>query len=692
MTGNFVYAKWIFGLVAAGLLAGCAVRPVRLEDGERERLAAESREKLFSGQEPLAPNVTLYQAIARAIKYQADYRSRIMEQASALGQLDVAQFDMLPKLTLNAGYTSRDNDSFGFGYSPSGTVATNPSASSERVSSTANVGFAWNVLDFGLGYYRAKQLADQSLILAERRRKALQNLVQDVRLAWWRTEAAQRLLPQIDGLLEEVEQAIERSRVIENRRLLPPMQTASLRRALLDLEQQISLRRQDLAQAPIELAGLLNVSPGTEVIVATPPEREQKVLELSASIDALEAAALRNRPEIAEEAYKARVSDSEARKSVLGLFPSLNLTVNPRNYDSNRYLVNHTWTSAGLGVAFNLVKAFSGPSIGRSAEAQRQFDETRRLAVAMGILTQTRIAAVRYGLLAHEFSVWNEAARDDDQIVKYLAASAEVGTETEFELIRAKARYFVSRINRDLVYASLEAALGRIYNSVGIDSLPDEMASHETVDLAQQLQQNIQGWRDANFSPKAPFPDLPVSIGRIEGVPAELTKDFRAAMDRVLELAKIGVANEAQARLQINTAVEMGPLQGGGRSAKVKLALRDVASNAIQFESEFKTTLSEPIDLEQWRTLGEAAAYRAAGPLRRLQSGRTLVQRVPAEQKKGSELRLAPELGGKVADAEATQVNPGTGELLLLRLDQALTQPVLEHLSRAESHGYAQTH
>jgi len=121
-----------------------------------------------------------------------------------------------------------------------------------------------------MSYFRARQLADQSLIFQERRRKAMQNLVQDVRLAWWRAEAAQRLLPQIEAVVEEVEEAIERSKVIESRKLLPPLQTASLRRALLDLEQQISLRRQELAQARIELASIIGMPPGTDVAVAIP--------------------------------------------------------------------------------------------------------------------------------------------------------------------------------------------------------------------------------------------------------------------------------------------------------------------------------------------------------------------------------------------------------------------------------------
>ena len=516
------------------VMAGCAVLPSPVSREVKERLAEESRERLFANQEPITQPLTLYQATARAIKYQAEYRSKLFEEAVALGQLDVAQFDMLPRLTANAGYNTRNNDSYGYGFS-NGAIATNPSTSTERTTYTNNISFTWSILDFGLSYYRAKQLADQSLIFEERRRKALQNLVQDVRLAWWRAEAGQRLLPQIESIIEEVEQAIERSKVIENRKLLPPLQTASLRRALLDLEQQISLRRQELAQARVELAAMIGMPPGTEVPVVTPQDSGQRALELTASMDVLESVALRNRPEINEEILKARVTESEIQKSLLGLFPTLNLNLNPRNYDSNRFLVNNTWQSAGLGVAFNLVKVFSLPAVNRTAEAQRQFDEARRLAMAMAVMTQTRVAAVRYGLLAHEFSVWDSATRDDEQIVRYLESSAEVGTETEFELIRAKARLMVSRINRDIVGSSLEAALGRVYNSIGVDALPQEVDSHQVVSLAKKLEDAIDGWRGENFSPRASGPDLPVVIK------GDSLTQYQGIMDVLDVVGRVGI-------------------------------------------------------------------------------------------------------------------------------------------------------
>src|SRR5919201_2365783 len=251
------------GVAALAALAGCAVSTRALNADERDRLAVESQRTLFADQDAIDHPLRLAEATARAIRYPAEYRQRRMEEAAAAAQLDVAQFDLLPKLTANAGYSTRSNDAFGFGFTPEGTIATTPTASVERTRATASLGLTWNLLDFGVSYYRARQLSDQKLIAAERRRKAVQTLLHDVRVAWWRAEAAERLLPAADRLLAEVDQAIEKTRFIEARKLLPPVQTATLRRALLDLSQQIAFRRNDLAQAKIDLAVLVNAPPGT---------------------------------------------------------------------------------------------------------------------------------------------------------------------------------------------------------------------------------------------------------------------------------------------------------------------------------------------------------------------------------------------------------------------------------------------
>lgn len=642
-------------------LAGCTLMPSPLDAEARSRNAAESMAALFANQEPLTGPLTLAEAMARAIKYQAEYRQRQMEQAAAEAQIDVARFDLLPRLTANAGYTTRNNEAFGFGFTPGGQVATNPSASTERTRDTLSLGFSWNLLDFGVSYFRARQLADQSLIAEERRRKAVQTLVHDVRVAWWRVEAAQRLLPAADALLAEIDRAAERTRVIEARKLLPPQQTATLRRALLDLAQQISFRRQELAQSRVELAALVNLAPGSDFRVAGPESNAREVLDFTADIGKLEALALRARPELAEEVYRARISADEARKALVGLLPGLTLDL-ARNYDSNRFLVNNTWTSAGLTVALNLVRIFSLPALGRSEEAQRKADTARRLAMAMAILAQTRIAAVRYELVADEFLVWDEAARDDDLIVGYLASSAKAGIDTELELIRARARAMASHINRDLSYAVLQASAARLYHSVGFDAVPREDEGKAVAELAQRVESRFAELDRATFS-RPPAPEqVPVSIGEILGVSARAAGMLRAGAVRVLESSKIRISEAASAGLRLEFAPVLEDPKEGRRSARVAVRLMRAAGGAPEGEAEFRTTMSEPVDDEQWQAVGEGAAYRILDRLKPLRTRR-------------SSLRLAQSLETippARAEASAADAPAPEGSALTLRTEQVL--------------------
>jgi outer membrane protein TolC len=643
--------------IASLLLAVGCVTPKPLQQADRERLATETAKAMFDRQEPIVGALTLAEATARAIKYQTEYRQRQMEEAAAAAQLDVARFDLLPKLTLNAGYTWRNNDAFCFGFTPAGVLAATPTASVERNHRTESLGLSWNVLDFGMSYFRARQLADQKLIAEERRRRSVQTLMHDVRIAWWRAEAAERLLPAADRLLAEIDQAIEKTRHIEARRLLSPVQTATLRRALLDLGQQIAFRRQDLAQARVELAALVNAPAGTELRVASPDSDQREVLDLTADIDKLEALALSSRPEMAEEGYKARISADEARKALVGLLPGVTFDLS-RNRDSNRFLLNNTWTAAGVNVAFNLVKAFSLPALNRSAAAQRRADDARRYAMAMAILAQTRIAAVRYTLVADEFLIWDEAARDDDLIVQYLSSSGKAGIDTELELIRARARAMASHMNRDLAYANVQASMARLFNSVGYDAVPREQEAKTVAELSSLVAARYGELEQASFT-ASPRPAKPrITMGRLSGAEPRVAALLQEGIGRVLDSAQMNaaVAGEADARLDVLVVLE--PPQEGRRSAKVTVsALPRSSAQGAAVTREFRTTLSEPVDDEQWRVLGEGAAYCVIGeiqPLRIARSG------------------LRPALSLEMRDPAPTQFSGFDGTPLPLRLDAEL--------------------
>lgn len=519
-------------------LSACTVTPTPLTDADIRTRLEDDQKSLFAGQEPVGKEITFHEAVARALKYNLDYRLRLMETALATGLFDVSRYDMLPKLVVSAGYSSRSNDSGGTSVSIlTGQETLSPSTSQERNRWIADAEFSWNMLDFGVSYYRAQQAADTSLIAEERRRRVAQNILQDVRGAYWRALGAQRLVGEADTMLARVRAAIEKSRLAESMGLLPPPQALAYQRALLDATTLLNIRRQEIEFAKRELAALMNLSHDTDFRLADEPE--VRLPGAPRDLQALDQMALRNRPELREEDYRKRVSVAETRRAILSLLPGIQIDAAAR-YDSNQFLFNNSWTEGGFQVFSNLMRLLSYPAVDKTNEARLKVDDARRLALSMAILTQVRVAVERYNLALLDFEQADEASRVDQRLVQYAKAASLARVDTELEVVRTEARALIARFQRYASYANLQVAYGRTYNSLGLDVLPERIENDDIASLAKSVASEIQAWeRDifvaASRESRRPMPVLRIVI---ENIPdPQLAHEARAAVERALTRA-----------------------------------------------------------------------------------------------------------------------------------------------------------
>ncbi len=90
--------------LTALLLGGCAtLDPQALNPAEIKAAVDGDRLGLSKDVEPLTGPLTLEEAVARAIKHNAERRLKAMEEAVAQGTFEAGRFDMLPKLVAAAG-------------------------------------------------------------------------------------------------------------------------------------------------------------------------------------------------------------------------------------------------------------------------------------------------------------------------------------------------------------------------------------------------------------------------------------------------------------------------------------------------------------------------------------------------------------------------------------------------------------
>ncbi|MFZ3280975.1 MULTISPECIES: TolC family protein [Pseudomonas] len=489
-------------LFGASLLAlaisGCAVTSEPIERSVSEQRAKSDLQGMYKDQEPLRGPLTLHQAMARAVKYNLEGRLKIMEEALAKRQLDLASFDMLPRMALDAGYVGRNNVNASSSQSVrTGTQSLEPSTSQDRDRDVADLTMVWNVLDFGVSYISAKQQGDQRLIVQERRRKVINTIVQDVRSAYWRAMAAERLLKQIDSLMARVQTARDNSQTLSDQRIGDPVQSLGYQRSLIEATRQLEEQRRALSLAKTELATLINLPLGTQLTLAT--DDGYQIPELKVGLAKLEQEALTSRPELREQDYQTRISAAETRKAMLRLLPGLEFSAGG-HYDSNSFLVEQGWADYGVKVTWNLFNVISAPAAINVAKAGEEVATARRQAMSIAVLAQLYVANANYQEALRQFKTNQQLSDIDGQIVGQLRNRHQAAGIGELDLIQGELNNLQADLRRDLSYADLRNAYGQIFASAGLDPLPDQVQSTEVQSIATALANRESAWAAGDIS------------------------------------------------------------------------------------------------------------------------------------------------------------------------------------------------
>ncbi len=484
--------------VLALTVSGCAVTSEPIERSVSEQRARTDLQNMYKDQEPLSGPLTLHQAMARAVKYNLEGRLKIMEEALAKRQLDLASFDMLPRMALDAGYVGRNNVSASSSQSvETGTQSLEPSTSQDRDREVADLTMVWNVLDFGVSYISAKQAGDQRLIVQERRRKVINTIVQDVRSAYWRAMAAERLLKQIDSLMVRVDTARSNSQSMSEQRIGDPVQALGYQRSLIQATRQLEEQRRALSLAKTELATLINLPLGTELTLAT--QDEYVIPELKVDLARLEQEALTSRPELREQDYQTRITAAETRKAMLRLLPGLEFSAGG-HYDSNSFLVEQGWADYGVKVTWNLFNVISAPAAINVAKAGEEVAAARRQAMSIAVLAQLYVANANYREALRQFKTSQQLSEIDGQIVGQLRNRHQAAGLGELDLIQGELNTLQADLRRDLAYADLRNAYGQIFASAGLDPLPDEVQSTQVQSIATALANREAAWAQGDIA------------------------------------------------------------------------------------------------------------------------------------------------------------------------------------------------
>lgn len=492
------------------LAVGCTVTPKPLSDWERAVRVDRDIQEMFGSQrtEVVSKPISLYDAMARALKYNLDARLKLMEAALAEKQYNLTSVDMLPKISAGAGYAGRSKYEAVVSKSmQTGIVSPSAYAYGDKSHGTADLQISWNVLDFGVSYFQARQDANKILIAKERRRKLIHSLLQEVRVTYWQALAAERLAPQVDDLMEEATFALENAREVERQRLKDPSVVLNYQMTLMETMRDLSEMKKELLLARERLASLMNLKPGTRYRLVGPEEGNFVLPDIRSNLDRLEWLALMNRPELREEDYRLQNTRLEAKKSLVKLMPNLNLALSG-NYDSDEFLSGKSWVQAALQLGWNLLNPMQMQKTLSLAETKEAADNLRRQAIAMAVLTQTHIGWGRYQGAKETYLLSVEISNVAEKLAEQTANASASDSMSNAEQVAASARALFAKLRTAMNFAELQDATGNMYVTLGVDPLPESVVADDIGTLSAGLERVMSAWDFGRFT-NEDYPSIP---------------------------------------------------------------------------------------------------------------------------------------------------------------------------------------
>lgn len=495
--------------LAVGLLSSCATNPEMLSSSELEQQAQHRLDNVTKDQVAVSGPVTLYEAMARAIKYNLDTRVEQMEVALRKKELSVSRYDMLPQMLTSAGWTNRNNyrgsfsRQFDLNSDDESFVAAPQllpyNTSSEKSIFISDIRVGWDVLDFGLSYVRSKQAADHVMIAMENRRLVANRIIEDVRTAYWRAVSADRMLSAARVLEKDVEQALSESEQLLNRERVAPMTALSDQRDLLRTQKDLNELKQELVIAKHQLASLMNIDPSTHYELALPDEYELDVIDQVAADEMIDVA-LKNRPELREVSYQQRINATEAKAALLDLIPGLRLHAD-FNHEDNDFLFNQDWVGWGAKASWNLLEAFRYPARKRAIDARGDLLEQKSLAMTMAVMTQVHVSRTRFAHAKRNMMTLQRYRTVQHKILGQVQAGHDSGRLSRHTLIRERMNTLVSEVKHDIAVAGLHNAYANIYAAMGIDGYGPKINGSESLEeMAEELRLFWQGNGDNHIS------------------------------------------------------------------------------------------------------------------------------------------------------------------------------------------------
>lgn len=476
--------------------------------------------------------IDMYMAMALALKYNYTRRLSTYQENLLKGNINPAS---LPAVVANLGYENSTNSN----------------------SVPADLKVSWNLLDLTSMYLVAPEV-----IAEEQSRKVVNNILLEARTLYWKALTAQRLVPVIDDMTEYLVRVVDelnaRSNEMVNAGKNPSTSMLVKKRKYLDNIKQLADLKRNLETSQAEFVGLLGMYPSTEVKLAGSEYGNFPIPSMRAKLQQLEWLALTNRPEL-------RIFDETTTKDELNIVIKESEDIDNSDYRQNPNYYNKKWTRESNDLSMNVFEDIR--VLGNDT-----YNSLARQRMTHIIINQVYLSWALYQSAIEDYYLNMGVAETSENIAEDI--TIQEGSNKAISHLES-ARAIVDEANAFLSYIDVQEAIGRLYASIGMDAVPQDMLGDNPSTLAIQIRESMEKWNDGIFT------------ADIDGAKATLT-------------AKKPPVDISSATLVPNIVA--------GTGSDVSIKIPDEVFNQVNWDGEYKTVAGSLDDagLPNWLTYDEA--------------------------------------------------------------------------------------
>ncbi|MEW6531542.1 MAG: TolC family protein [Thermodesulfobacteriota bacterium] len=385
---------------------------------------------------------------------------------------------MLPHLSFTGDLSLRDNPLYSYsdvlgqeGLQPSadGTGVTSYSTGRERTAWRYLFEARWNPVDAALAYYVSKSTSNDRLKTHYQKVRVAQKLISTVDGAYYRLLSLQQSLSYAQRLAAMRAQIAASMRRLHHKTVIRIEDYERAEERAVEARRVLGKVRNEMERQRSILASAMGISP--EYCVDGGFCLEGKIAPpcFGAQLCDLELVAVKHRPEAFQAGLDHLTSINDIKRTIVRYLPKVEGFWRYTR-DKDKFLYNKDWKDIGVLVHFDLLDWLINRNDSQAAKSAASKTYKELGAVALGIASQVRVAALAYNDSLEEYQTREASLAGSQKVLKVAQTRVASDDMSQLQFEEAEANLLMQKIQRirslgeaNATCAELQGVLGTNY-------------------------------------------------------------------------------------------------------------------------------------------------------------------------------------------------------------------------------------